>query len=414
MTRASGFVKLRYGLALTLTATVLIACQNEDATPGASLEHFNIVTAEIGDIRDIIPAVGPLRAATEVEVGAEVSGRILDVQADFNDPVEQGQLLARIDPAPFESALAQAQAQLTIAQAAVVDAEAELAAAREERTRLARLVERNAGREADLTDLNFRIQSLQSRLQSAEGGAQLARSRLQQAEINLARTEIRSPVDGFVLDRRIEQGQAVNAVQSAPTLFVVTSDLDRMFIEAAVSEADIGRIEADMDVRFGVDAFPGRYFSGEIDEIRRAPVREGRFVSYHVIVSAENRVGQLLPGMTASVEFVRADAREVLRLPLEALYFTPADYEPVVPQETLERFTATRGPLPDDPDIRRAMLYGMEGGNLFRQGKRRIFVLGEDGVLERREIRLGGEDQTHVEVIDGLELDEQVVIDEAD
>jgi HlyD family secretion protein len=407
-------VKLRHGLALALTATVLIACQNQDATPSASFENFNIVTAEIGDIRDIIPAVGPLRAATEVEVGAEVSGRILDVQADFNDPVEQGQLLARIDPAPFESALAQAQAQLTIAQAAVVDAEAELAAAREERTRLARLVERNAGREADLTDLNFRIQSLQSRLQSAEGGAQLARGRLQQAEIDLARTEIRSPVDGFVLDRRIEQGQAVNAVQSAPTLFVVTSDLDRMFIEAAVSEADIGRIETDMDVRFGVDAFPSRYFSGEIDEIRRAPVREGRFVSYHVIVSAENRVGLLLPGMTASVEFVRADAREVLRLPLEALYFTPADYEPVVPQDMLERFTATRGPLPEDPDIRRAMLYGMEGGNLFRQGKRRIFVLGEDGDLERREIRLGGEDQTHVEVIEGLELGEQVVIDEAD
>ena len=406
------------GAALALLLSLAVsACDAFDPFSGApgddARDAFTTAPVEIGDIRDIIPAVGPLRAATEVEVGAEVSGRLLEVHADFNDPVETGQLLARIDPAPFQSALAQARAQLTVAEAALADARAELAAAREERTRLARLVERGAGPQADLTDLEFRIDGLEARLQSAQGGAALARGRLQQAQIDLARTEIRSPVDGFILDRRIEEGQAVNAVQSAPTLFVVTSNLDRMFIEAAVSEADIGRIEADMEVRFSVDAYPDRTLYGQIEDIRRAPIRDGRFVSYPVLVAADNALGMLLPGMTASVEFVRADARQVPRVPLEALYFRPEDYEPQPPQDVISGFEAARGPLPDDPATREPILTGLEMGRLIRDGKRLAFVVSEDGGWERREIRLGGEDQTHVEVVEGLDVGERVILDEA-
>ena len=404
--------------ALLVATAALSSLINAACEPPGTRSHqeHGYLTEEvsIGDIRDIVPAVGPLRAATQVDVGAEVSGRILEVHADFNDPVETGQLLARIDPAPFHSALAQARAQRAIAEAEVRDALAELNRARQERMRLSQLVERGAGREAELTDLEFRIEALEARVQRARAAAELADSRVSNAEIDLSRTEIRAPVDGFVLDRRIEQGQAVNAVQSAPTLFVVTSDLDEVFIEAAVSEADIGRIDPEMNVRFSVDAFPAQYFQGEIEAIRRAPIRSGRFVSYAVIVAAENPFGQLLPGMTASVEFVRADARSVLRIPAEALYYVPQEFTPDIPQAVLERFTADRGPLPEDPEARRAVLTGLAVGRLFTQGKRRVFVLDEDGVLHAREVRLGGEDQTHLEVTEGLAEGETVVLADMD
>lgn len=397
-------------LAVWLAAIVIAGC-----TPVGEEEPSSYITAdaEIGDIRDIVPAVGPLRAATEVEVGAEVSGRILEVHVDFNDPVQRGQLLALIDPAPFESALDQAHAQEVIAEADLRDAEAELGRTREARERLARLVERGAGRRADLTDLEYRLEALEARVNRARGGADLARGRVRQAEIDLARTEIRSPSDGFILDRRIEEGQAVNAVQSAPTLFVVTSDLDLMFVEAAVSEADIGRIQADMTVRFTVDAYPDTRFSGRIASIRQAPQRRGRFVSYIVLVAAENRFGQLMSGMTAAVEFVRTDAREVLRIPVEALYFEPSGYEPSVSEASIRRFERARGPLSEDAAVRRATLSGLEMGALFRAGNRRIFVARPDGGWERREVRIGGEDETHVEIVSGpLEPGEPVILAE--
>jgi HlyD family secretion protein len=371
---------------------------------------FETEIAEIGDIREIIPAVGPVRAATEVEVGAEVTGRILEVHADFNEPVEAGDLLARIDPAPFQSAVAQARAQLAAQVAASQSAQATLDEARAQVARLSRLAQGSAARQVDLETAQFRERVLEAELQRSQAGVDLAREALRRAEIDLERTAIRAPVDGFVLDRRVEAGQAVNALQSAPTVFVIASSLDRMLIEASVPEADINRIDEDMAVRATVDADPGRYFSGTIEEIRRAPVVRGRFVSYVVIVEARNRSGTLLPGMTASVEFVRAEAREVLRIPIEALYFRPRDFQVEIPAETLAEFERRTGQtLPEAPELREATLAGLDFAVLARQGLRRVFVL-TDQRWEPREIRIGGEDQTHVEVVEGLEAGDQVII----
>lgn len=404
---------MKWFMAPALAACLLTACDVPEGA-GAPRGQSGYVTrpAEIGDIREIIPAVGPVRAATEVEIGAEVTGRILEIHADFNDPVSAGDLLARIDPAPFESAVAQAQAVLAAREAAVRSAAASLDDARAQAARLERLAASAAGRQADLESAQFRVRILEADLQSARANTDLARESLRRAEIDLARTEIRSPVDGFVLDRRVEQGQAVNALQSAPTVFVVASNLDRMLIEASVPEADINRIEAGMTVRATVDAQPGRPFAGTILAIRRAPVRQGRFVSYEVIVEADNRMAALLPGMTASVEFVRAEARQVLRVPIEALYFEPGDYMPVLPDELIAAREARLGPLPADPERMRSALSALEMGWLFGGGQRRIFVL-ENGHVEVRRIRVGGEDQTHVEVMEGLAEGEEVIIGHA-
>jgi HlyD family secretion protein len=142
-------------------------------------------------------------------------------------------------------------------------------------------------------------------------------------------------------------------------------------------------------------------------------VREGRFVSYEVIIDVDNRTGNLLPGMTASVEFVRSDARAVLRVPIEALYFLPQGYEPEVPPEIIAAFERRMGQqLPSDPQLRRATLNGIEAGMLSRQGLRRIFVF-SDGQVTTRNVRVEGEDLTHIGIGEGLEEGEEVIIGHA-
>lgn len=379
-----------------------------------SMSRYETATVDIGDIRAIVPAVGTLRAASEVEVGAEISGRILEILADFNDPVAEGDLLARIDPSPFQSALQQAGAQLEIARADARAAAADLASARDGLDRLTQLAERGASAQAPRRDQAFVVERLEAALQRANANVNLAEGRVEQARIDLARTEIRSPVTGFVLDRRIEQGQAVNAVQSAPTLFVVATDLSDIMIEAQVSEADIGRIDRDMEVRFKVDAFPTWTLGGEIEDIRRAPVRVGRFVSYTVLVRADREPITLLPGMTASVEFVRGEASAVMRLPVAALYYSPEGFTPELDEDRRARWEALRGPLPDDPELRRAALTGMDIAYLFRQGKRRVFRAAPDGP-EAVLIRVGAQDDEFIEVIEeegGLQPGDEVIVDE--
>jgi HlyD family secretion protein len=357
----------------------------------------------VGDIRDIVPAVGEVRSASVVEVGAEVTGRIVEVAADFNDEVSRGDLLARIDPAPFEAALSQARAQLAIAQAEAAAAAANLEAGQAELSRATRLASSGAGAAASREDLEFRVRALEASQRRAAANVTLAEGRVRQSEIDLERTRILSPSDGFVLDRRIEEGQAVNAVQTAPTVFVIASDLSRVLIEAQVSETDIGRVTEGMDVRFTVDAYPRERFTARIEQIRRAPDRRGRFISYRAVLSAEDRFQRLLPGMTASVEFVASDARAVLRVPVEALYFRPEGWMPEFPEEVvaeaIARSELDAGIRIDTPEMRRVMLIGMNMGRLGAQEKRAIFVLTPDGP-EYREVRIGAEDDTHVEIVD--------------
>lgn len=397
--------------ALALAATALSACTPEAIDPGV----YYTVQAEVGDIRDIVPAVGEVRSASVVEVGAEVTGRVVEVAVDFNDEVRRGDLLARIDPAPFEAALSQARAQLAIAQAEAAAAAANLEAGQAELSRATRLASSGAGAAASREDLEFRVRALEASQRRAAANVTLAEGRVRQSEIDLERTRILSPSDGFVLDRRIEEGQAVNAVQTAPTVFVIASDLSRVLIEAQVSETDIGRVTEGMQVRFTVDAYPRWPFTARIEQIRRAPDRRGRFISYRAVLSAEDRLQRLLPGMTASVEFVASDARAVMRVPVEALYFWPEGWMPDVPEDVvadlISRYERHSGVVVNTPEMRHSLLRGYVAGGLIAQGKRAIFVLTPDGP-EYREVRVGAEDDTHFEILDAdsdLQLGELVI-----
>jgi len=392
-------------LVAILFALALAGC---DAAARESRTQYETAAVERGDIQDIVPAVGRIQPATQVEVGAEISGRLTGIFADFGDPVAEGQLLARIDPAPFEARLTQARAAARTARARHEVARIEQETADRELERGEALVERGTLPQSQLDERRARLDTAAARLAEAAASLELAESGVEQAEFDLSRTEIRSPIDGFVQDRLVEAGQAVSAAQSAPTLFLVSADLSRVEIEALVAEGDIGRVQPGMRVRFTVDAYPDETFEGVAGPVRPSPRTQGRFVSYPVIIEAEDPQQRLLPGMTASVEFVHAEARFVLRVPVAALYVIPTDW---FPEGITDDDVRAVGIEPDFPteNLRRAAYIGLVAGRMIRQGQRRLFVL-RDGAPRMLAVRLGAEDEQFVEILEGdLAIGDQVI-----
>ena len=392
---------------LVLICLGLAACN-----PRANADNPRFVTDPVsfGDIRDIIPAIGEIRPAGQVEVGAEITGRVIEIHADFDVIVEAGQLLARIDPAPYQARLAQARASLRTANASVAAAQAERDNASRELIRARELANRGTVPASLAEEREFTLVAQEARLDQAQAEVELANSQVQQAEIDLTRTEIRSPIDGFIQDRRIEVGQTVSAAQSTPTLFIVASDLSNVVIEALVAENDIGRVQEGLEVRFTVEAYPNEEFYGVSGPVRRAPRENGRFVAYPVLIEAADPDQRLLPGMTASVEFIHDEARAVMRVRIESLTVRPADWCPDgftdedinnVPGFNVDRMTESN---------RCAAFVGFLGAQLYHAGQRRLFVL-DNGQPVLHRVRVGAQDDRYVEIIDGdLQIGDEVLI----
>jgi len=266
--------------------------------------------------------------------------------------VKKDQVIARIDPQSFELRVSQARADLEAAKSAVAVAQSGLAAQKAELARVKVSLadaERDLGRKKTLVERNFispaeldkartlveatREQMRAVAAQSDVGSAQVAAAQaavrqrealLRQAQVDLERTIIRAPVDGTVILRNVDAGQTVAASLQAPVLFTIAQDLRDMQVEAAIDEADVGKLRVGQKASFTVDAFPRREFSGEIRQIRKSPVNVQNVISYTVVISAANADLALLPGMTANVR-VLVDSRDgVLKVPNAALRFRPA------------------------------------------------------------------------------------------
>jgi len=303
-----------------------------------------------GDIRRIVSASGTLSALVTVEVGSEVSGLIEDVFVDYNSPVTARQIIAKIDPERFAATVRQNEAQLAVARANVQVAEAEIeraqAALQRERRALERrerLVADGHASESDLDTarLNFataqaNLQTARAQLMTAKAEVEQAQARLAQARVDLERTDIRSPIEGVVIERLVEPGQTVAASFNTPQLFRIAEDLSKMQVEADVDEADIGEVREGQPVAFTVDAFPGERFTGTVRQIRKAPQEEQNVVTYTVVATATNPEEKLLPGMTATVEIETGYVEDVLRAPVAAARFRPRP-ELIVPDERPER-----------------------------------------------------------------------------
>jgi len=285
--------------------------------------RFETQEARRGDLEVTITATGKVQGVNTVEVGAEVSGRIVEVLVDHNSEVKAGQLLARIDPEQFEAAKEEASARLLVAEATARQAEASL---REAEANLERAeAQREEGLIARQEYDAIRAAAERARAQMASARAQLRleRANLASAASRLDRTEIRSPIDGMILSRLVEPGQTVTAGFQTPVLFKVTADLRHMRVHAKVDESDVGKVREGQRARFTVDAWPQRSFEARVEAVRNEPVEDQTVVSYETILSVENEEGLLRPGMTATVTIVVDERKDVLLVPNAALRFRP-------------------------------------------------------------------------------------------
>ncbi len=314
--------------------------------------RYRLAKVERGALAAVVVASGTLNATTTVQVGSQISGQVKEIFADFNTPVKKDQVIARIDPSTFELRVNQARADLDSANGAVDVARAGLIAQQAELGRVDVTLadaQRDMERKKALVDKKFispaeldkaqvvldttreQLKAVQAQIKVSEAQVASARaavkqreSLLKQAQVDLERTIIRAPVDGTVILRNVDAGQTVAASLQAPVLFTIAQDLRDMQVEAAIDEADVGRLRTGMPASFAVDAFPRRSFNGEIKQIRKSPVNVQNVVSYTVVITAANPDLALLPGMTANVRIAVDQRANVLKVPNAALRFRPA------------------------------------------------------------------------------------------
>jgi HlyD family secretion protein len=312
--------KLLWAILLGLVAAlVLWRCTRSDE---AAPKYVTDAVAR-GDVISRVSASGSLSAVVTVEVGSQVSGRIQALYADFNSVVKKGQRIAKIDPALFEAAVAQAAANVTAARGNLARLEAQAEEAERLARRAAQLFETRIVAEND-RDASAST-ALAARAAVQQGRGQLAQSQaaLYQSETNLRYTDILAPTDGIVISRAVNVGQTVAASLSAPVIFTIAQDLRAMEVHTSIAESDIGRLRAGMDASFTVDAYPTERFRGRIREIRNAPQVVQNVVTYDAVIDVENAELKLKPGMTATVNIVSERRDGVLRVPNAALRFRP-------------------------------------------------------------------------------------------
>jgi HlyD family secretion protein len=294
-------------------------------------------TAVRGEVRRLVSTSGTVRALGTVEIGSQLSGNIGEVNADFSSEVKKGEIIARIEPSTFESRVREEEAGLVIAkanvslqEATVARAEANLRKAEIDLRRADELVRKGVGAQAPLDAAKAAHEGAIAELAIAKAQVENAKATVEQrqagldnARIDLERTFIRSPINGVVIERTVEPGQTVAASMTAPKLFTIAQDLSQVQIDAQVDEADIGQVASDNQVSFTVDAYPDVTFKGKVEQIRLAPVALNNVVTYTVVIAADNPFGRLLPGMTANVEIVTGEHKDVIVVPSEALRFQP-------------------------------------------------------------------------------------------
>jgi len=376
------------GVALTsvaVAAGLLYAYHQKD-------EAHTYITAPIerGKIVTVVRATGTLTPISMVDVSSELSGRMAEVLVGFNDAVHAGQVIARLDQRTFAAKVEQAEATLRIAganvqvqRAALERAKAQLTSAQiarnvtganqaalqakldETERQLQRkltltrsgsvstadLGATQAQRDAQTADMlalseQFKmkheaiviaeadIHMAEANLENAQAVVEQKRAELEEAEHDLARTELRAPIDGVIIKRDVNPGQIVAVSLEAKMLFNIANDLREMEVHGNIDEADIGQVKPGQKVTFTVDAHPNHLFEGRVRQVRMAHEVVQNVVTYTVVISAPNREQLLFPGMTANLRILINETDQILKIPNEALRFRPAGTEAVAPERS--------------------------------------------------------------------------------
>jgi HlyD family secretion protein len=375
---------------LAALAVAMLVVRARRGAAASAVPAYELAEARKSEVRVTVTATGTLQAVTTVEVGAEVTGKVLSVRADANDTVKKGQILAEIDPEQLRAAVDEASAQVASASASIrlakaTKIETALAAGRARAQAAEQLISTH-----DLESSVAAAERAEANLQSATASATLANAGLKSAQSKLAKTTIRSPIDGIVLSRLVEPGTTVTAGFTTPVLFKLAQDLTQMRLNVDIDESDIGRVREGLDATFTVDAFPDRTFPAKLYSLRNEPKTTSNVVTYSAVLSVDNADRLLRPGMTCTTTIVAETHRDVLVVPNSALRFTP--------------------PVKGGPGADNKKTAGVEGD---RREKQRVFVLG--GVPPAPvavPVRVGATDGTFSEIASGdLQAGTPVVTD---
>lgn len=307
-------------LAVAATVTLFIVFRPR---PVPVADQFRVAAVGRGAVVREVSATGRVEARASVDVGAQVSGRITSVEVDFNDRVTRGQVLARFDTESLDAQVAQTQASVKAAQAALEQAKVD-------RGRLERQLARSERLHAQGIDSDEALDTLRSAKAQADAAIKSAAAQLelQRANARVARTsrhyaEVTSPIDGIVVSRNIDAGQTLVTAFQTPVLFTIAADLAAMKVVAAIDEADAGEVVPGQRATFTVDAYPDREFEAVLTELRLAAKVVQNVVTYEAVLEVDNPELLLRPGMTASVKVRTAEAADALHVPNAALRFTP-------------------------------------------------------------------------------------------
>ena len=316
-------MKLKWTVALIAAGAVAVGAGVWWIAGRAPPVRYVTAAAARGDVVSTITASGTVNPVVTVQVGSYVSGPIQALFCDYNTRVRKGRLCAKIDPAPYQVIVEEDRAALATARAQLVKDQANLVYTRLARDRTATLFRQDSGsRDAMDTAQNAYDQAVALVNLDAAQVTQKAAG-MKAAEINLNYTNIVSPVDGTVVSRNVNVGQTVAASFTTPTLFLIATDLTKMQVDTNVSESDIGAAREGASASFTVDAFPKHTFQGVVTQVRQAPISVQNVITYDVVITVGNPDLLLKPGMTATARITTAQAMNVLRVPSQALRFTP-------------------------------------------------------------------------------------------
>jgi len=356
---------------------------------GAQAENYRFGAVDRGTVQTVVTATGTASAVTTVSVGSQVSGTVSNLYVDFNSPVKQGQIVARLDPTFLQSSVTEAQANLEKAIASFRQAQRDSA-------RICDLFSKNLAAQADHDNALTAVEL-------AQAGVQQAQAQLSRARTNLAYSVIKSPIDGVVISRNVDVGQTVAASLQAPTLFTVAQDLHKMQIQTSIDEADIGSLRDSMKADFTVDSYPDEHFHGTIRQVRYAATVDQNVVTYPVIIDVDNPDLKLMPGMTANVTVVTARRADALRVPATALRFKPTT------ESSANNSNQTAGTRSDQgmatssgrsAGRRNAKSDSLQTGSLAGTSGV-VYVKSPRGIPEPRRVRVGLNDGTYAEILSG-------------
>ena len=318
-----------------------------------------------GDVIQRVGATGTIEAVTTVDVGTQVTGVIMEMYADFNKIVKKGQLIAKIDPKTIEATIERDKANLESALANLERQKVSLEDSKNKLRRAEDLFRKNLATQQDLETAQVTVKTNEASIKGQDASIKQTKAQLNQDLVHLEYTNISAPIDGIVINRRVELGQTVVSNNLATSLFLIAADLTKMQVKAGVDESDVGKLRPGQRVTFRVDAFPEKEFVGSVSQVRLQPVVTQNVVTYTTMINVPNPKYELRPGMTATVNIEIARRENALRIPLAATRFRP----------TREIFEALNLPLPPEL-LQRGRGQGGTGGGATGGGQGQNVVTG--------------------------------------